>query len=489
MQLMYASFRMHHLWSFASFIFLRAVAVGASNVSSPSLPLSLRAHRTKLLQAPGDPGDYGNFEAYSKKYHNSYYKNLAKGPPNAPEGPATSYDDPYHACIGCVRFNPMIHLEATPGGPPPNECRYGPCDFRDPQTQPWGGVLGGGGSEPDPENGWYLPAKPLVCFTLDGISWFDKCDSVLFDEAKSTYEVSTACEYREQLNVVGPFVGAAAPFMRIGEKRNHEKCAEVIKAGWTLYDDKNAFNSDLEALYGCCETVHQYFTCVGDRKDILTNDTAGLLALDNIVNNTVADFSLFCVPMYAYPTQEEFCGKFPTSDPCAGPFDGCEPCTNVGGAWCEFFDKPSTCGPPKDAYPWCITDPTMCPVPAPAPPAPPPPAPPPAGPAPPPPEPDWYWQIVRATRTTNVTDIAVPYWTSVEWKNWTGREGTGWQGDYYINNASQLVKQGKPILFGPWALKQKMMETKVPKQHKIRGAKMHKQWEEVHLSTNHGGLR
>jgi len=81
--------------------------------------------------------------------------------------------------------------------------------------------------------------------------------------------------------------------------------------------------------------------------------------------------------------------------------------------------------------------------PAPAPPAPPPA--PPAAPAPPDAHPDWYWQIVRAARLTNLTDIAVPYWTEANWTEWTS--------NYYINNPVQLVKQGVPKLFGPWSIK------------------------------------
>merc|ERR1711988_1067299 len=74
-------------------------------------------------------------------------------------------------------------------------------------------------------------------------------------------------------------------------------------------------------------------TCVGDRKDILMGDHAGLMALDAIANHTVSHFSLYCVPMYRYPTKKEFCGAFPTSDPCV-VYDGCGGCTEHGGVWC-----------------------------------------------------------------------------------------------------------------------------------------------------------
>jgi len=426
MQLTYASSMMHHLGALTSLIILRAIPACTFTVGEPErMRPSLRARSMRLLQGP-------NFEAY---------KDWTKGPPDAGPHPATSYEKPYDACVGCVRFSPTISVpeHEENEGPGAEECRFGPCDFRDPQTQPWGGVIGGG-SEADPETGWYKPPKPLVCFTHEDVSWYDKCDDLLYKEAATVPQVSTACEYIEQINVMGPFIGFTKAFERLGAPRKGEECAKVIEDGWTLYDDANSFNSDLEALHGCCETVHQYFTCVGDRKDLLMGDNAGLMKLDAIANHTVSHFSLFCVPMYRFPTKKEFCGEFPTSDPCV-EYKGCTPCTEHGGVWCP---DQKTCT--KHGEEWCIRDPAVCDA-KPFTPAPEAPAPPPAPPAPAPPDakPDWYWQIIRATRLTNKSDIAVPFWTEANWTEMTS--------NYYINNPVQLVKQGKPKLFGPWSLK------------------------------------
>jgi hypothetical protein len=261
----------------------------------------------------------------------------------------------------------------------------------------------------------------------------------MYKDAATVYQVSSACEYIEQVNVLGPFIGFKMPFTRIDYHRKGQECGPVIEGGWTLYDDHNSFNSDLEALHGCCERVHQYFTCVGDRKDILMGDHAGLMALDAIANHTVSHFSLYCVPMYRYPTKKEFCGAFPTSDPCV-EYHGCGGCTSHGGVWCP---EQKTCT--KDGPEWCIRDPVVCdakpkkPAPAPLLPGP---TPEPA--KPPDAHPDWYWQLVEAARSYNLNPIAVPFWTETNWTEWTS--------NYYINNPVQLVKQGKPKLFGPWSL-------------------------------------
>jgi len=285
------------------------VAVTASVARSrPSLRATRRNEIMSLLQVqkgwPNYPNYHGqkgpNFEAYQGAANTDAGFPLGgvKGPPDSPgAGPPTSYTKPYDACLACLRFNPTMApvIDNQLGMPEGAACRYGACDFRDPQTQPWGGVLGGGGSEPDPEGGWYKPAQPaLQCFTTSDVAWYDECNPLLYSMATSVWQVSTACEYQQQLNVFGPFVGHKEPFVRLAA--GNEDCGARIEDGWRLYDDKDSFNSNLEKLSGCCETVHQYFTCVGDKKKILMGDDAGLMKLDEVSNHSVAHFSLFCVP-------------------------------------------------------------------------------------------------------------------------------------------------------------------------------------------------
>merc|ERR1719387_2314402 len=199
----------------------------------------LQLQSTSLVNAGPDP--HKDFEAYKKKE--------IKPPPEPGPGAATGYDRAFNACDGCITFYPVIGPTPGPGDPPRQSCRYGSCNLRDPQTQPWGGVMQGrlgpvGGSQPDYMGGWWHPEKPLQCFTTDAVSWFKDCNELLWKEAKNVKEVSHVCEYMFQLNVLGPFVGQKIPFVRLNTIAGieHENCATVIEDAWRLYDDINSFN-------------------------------------------------------------------------------------------------------------------------------------------------------------------------------------------------------------------------------------------------------
>merc|ERR1719326_1954362 len=98
------------------------------------------------------------------------------------------------ACRACEEFYPVkrdgkrlhaaLHTDPN-GGVWAQSCRVGPCDFRDPQTQPVGGVVGIGDDR--------------TCITLDPVPWFTDCDQVLNDDASSMLDVTRYCSYREQI--------------------------------------------------------------------------------------------------------------------------------------------------------------------------------------------------------------------------------------------------------------------------------------------------
>merc|ERR1719272_2337241 len=99
----------------------------------------------------------------------------------------TTFNNATSACQACAEFFPTkedgkrFHAnlyEDASGGVWERTCRAGKCDFRDPQTDPVGGVIGRGvgpGGMPDGK----------TCITRDPVPWFTACEPVLLESTKA----------------------------------------------------------------------------------------------------------------------------------------------------------------------------------------------------------------------------------------------------------------------------------------------------------------
>lgn len=286
------------------------------------------------------------------------------GPPQI-----TTFSNASTACAACVEFYPKkedgkrFHddlYQDKNGGVWPRSCRAGSCDFRDPQTDPVGGVVGKGvgpGGKPDGK----------TCLTRDPVPWFADCELILFAEAKSVLDVTRYCSYREQMFIPPPtgqvshFGGKPEAWKRIGG--NGENClATISKQGANLFDSTSNCDVDLKALSGCCETVYSALTCVAESSAErgLSPGKGGqasiFASMTEEGEQMLEAFSSFCVPL-CENTKEEFCGKFPASDPCI-TYEDCQACTGHGGAWCPQL---KSCHCPTEELP-CVATPVTAPL-------------------------------------------------------------------------------------------------------------------------------
>jgi len=277
----------------------------------------------------------------------------------------TTFNNVTSACQACVTFWPMkedgkrFHsklYDDPSGGVWVRSCRASKCDFRDPQTDPVGGVIGRGvgpGGMPDGK----------TCMTRDPVPWFTDCEPVLLDAAHTVLDATRYCSYREQIFIPPPvdtvsrFAGKPVGWARIGGTQ--EQClATIEKEGSALFDEMNMCDANLPALSGCCETVYSGLTCLAEtaftktgmsKQDVfatMTDEAAQMLEA----------FSKYCVPL-CQNTKEEFCAKNPGADICLSP-KGCTGCTKRGGIWCP---KLESCHCPSKNPP-CIKPPITTPL-------------------------------------------------------------------------------------------------------------------------------
>mmetsp|Transcript_12560 Transcript_12560/g.23516 ORF Transcript_12560/g.23516 Transcript_12560/m.23516 type:complete len:398 (+) Transcript_12560:34-1227(+) len=273
----------------------------------------------------------------------------------------TTFSNASAACQACItyyplkedggRFNSPMHqaTDKETGGDPTEwlrKCRAGPCDFRDPQTQPEGGIIGMGPDFGKPDG--------KTCLTRDPVMWYSDCEEVLQKSSSSVLDVTRYCSYKHQIFFPPPaglptnFADVDTAFTRFG--RSKEQCtATIAKQGQALFGEVNACDTDLEALSGCCESVYGVMTCVQE-------GAGGILAAEEL-SSTMEVFEKYCVPLCKY-TEEEFCTKFPHSDVCV-KHESCETCTASGGLWCP---KLMSCHCPGPDPPPCMLAPKSLPT-------------------------------------------------------------------------------------------------------------------------------
>lgn len=273
----------------------------------------------------------------------------------------TTFNNVSSACQACVefwpakedggRFHEPTHEDSS-GGVWDRVCRVGTCDFRDPQTDPVGGVVGKGDDR--------------TCITRDPVPWFKDCEPVLLETTATILDATRYCSYREQMFIPPPagtvsrFAGKPKAWERIGG-RSEQCMATIQKEGAALFDGMSFCDSDLPALSSCCETVFNAFTCVAEtasaKAGISQSDIFSTLNGEG--KQMMETFAQYCVPL-CQNTKPEFCEKWPEADICVGPFKGCSGCTSSGGLWCPKLESchcPSK-NPPCIAPP--VTSPKQC---------------------------------------------------------------------------------------------------------------------------------
>jgi hypothetical protein len=280
----------------------------------------------------------------------------------------TTFSNSTSACQACIesfpekedgkRFHSRLY-EDRDGGTWARACRAGTCDFRDPQTDPVGGIIGKGvgpGGTPDGK----------TCLTRDPVPWYEDCEPVVLAGVKSLTDVTRYCSYREQMfippaaNTVSHFAGAKdKAWSRIGGSK--ESCAATIeKQGSNLMDSMTHCDSDLQALSACCETVFGALTCVAETatsKGLWINGQGSVFsAMDKAGSHMLEQFAKYCVPL-CQNTKEEFCAKNPAADVCV-THQTCSDCTAGGGIWCP---KLESCHCPGGKPP-CIAPPVLTPL-------------------------------------------------------------------------------------------------------------------------------
>lgn len=280
----------------------------------------------------------------------------------------TTFSNKTMACKACMEFFPekqdgeRFHsgiYEDKDGGEWPRICRAGSCDFRDPQTDPVGGVIGQGvgpGRTPDGKS----------CITQDPVPWYDDCDPIVKESLSSVQEVTRYCSYREQIfvpppaNMASHFAdGKGNEWRRIGGSK--EQCFKTIETqGFNLMDSMSFCDSDLKALSGCCETVFSALNCVAETstaKGLWSPAQGSIFAGMNEEGTKMLEtFAQYCVPL-CQNTKEEFCENHPTADLCV-KHDSCSNCTASGGLWCPKLESCHCAGP----KPPCIKPPILTPL-------------------------------------------------------------------------------------------------------------------------------
>lgn len=289
---------------------------------------------------------------------------VSYGPPEF-----TTFSNLTTACMACIEFFPekqdakRFHsalYEDKEGGVWDRVCRAGTCDFRDPQTQPVGGVIGQG---PDGK-----PQTANSCITRDPVPWYSDCEPIAKEGSATITEVTHFCSYREQIFIPPPtkmvsyFTGAKDnAWSRIGGAK--EKLLNTIeKEGAALFDSMTFCDSDLPKLSGACESVFGALNCVAE-----TSVTKGLWnPADGSVFSMYEDndgqmleaFAKYCVPLCQY-TKEEFCENYPHADVCVS-HNECSACTADGGIWCPKLESCHCPGPKPPCIKPPVTTPLQC---------------------------------------------------------------------------------------------------------------------------------
>lgn len=321
----------------------------------------------------------------------------------------TTFDKEIDACRACITFFPEKEDGEKYHAPiPKNEmggewarvCHAGPCDFRDPQTQPWGGVIGAGTEAfTDPWGSWWKPPENKQCMTKDPVFGYSDCEPILYDSMENMYDVTRFCSYQTQLSfppptnkTLSPWTGVEKHFTRLNSGR--EPCLTVIETmGPNLYSDMNSFDSNLNQLSGCCQSMHLSMMCVADvanHSGVWLKDEKGYNDTRETIQEPLELFSKYCTPLCIYdanlraryatdpqrrtdtanqfmllkaaqlvgpkfedarvstgpgPWEGEFCEHYPSSDVCI-QLPTCKLCTQHGGYWCA--DEPVECRGPAD---------------------------------------------------------------------------------------------------------------------------------------------
>lgn len=277
----------------------------------------------------------------------------------------TTFSNKSTACHACVEFWPTkedgarFHqkkYEDPSGGVWDRTCRAGPCDFRDPQTDPVGGIIGKGvgpGGKPDGK----------TCITRDPVPWFSDCEPILEDTTASLLDATRYCSYKNQMFIPPPqgsvsrFGGKPHPWARIGG--TNEQClATIEREGAALFDGMTFCDSNLPALSGCCETVFSSLTCIAETTSAKTgvSQESVFAAMGESASQMLESFTKYCVPL-CQNTKPEFCEKYPGTDICVEP-KGCTDCTAKGGLWCP---KLESCHCPSKNPP-CLKPPITTPL-------------------------------------------------------------------------------------------------------------------------------
>jgi len=285
----------------------------------------------------------------------------------------TTFNNVSSACRACVEFWPekedgkRFHqkkYDDPNGGVWDRGCRAGKCDFRDPQTDPVGGVIGRGVGPNGAPDG-------KTCITRDPVPWFTDCEPVLLESTSTLLDATRYCSYKEQIYIPPPAKTVSRFAVAKNQKKpqawariggTNEQClATIEREGAALFDGMSFCDSDMPALSGCCETVYSALTCVAETASAKTGASQeGIFADLSVEGKQMMEtFSKYCVPL-CQQTKPEFCAKTPEADICVNP-TGCTECTARGGLWCPKLESchcasenPPCIDPP-------VTEPLFCP--------------------------------------------------------------------------------------------------------------------------------
>lgn len=279
----------------------------------------------------------------------------------------TTYASVSEACGQCITFYPAKekcknsgvdkfssgpYKDKVLGGQWDSACRAGPCQSRD--------HLGAGATTSD-----------RTCLTLAPVPWYQDCEAVVLNAAHSVYDITRYCSYRHQIYVPAPF-GLPSPFATAPQAyarldKSHEQCmTTIVTQGQALFDPSNVCDSNLQALSGCCESVHEVLQCLkqeGNSRGIFAQDTAGFDALQSELSEMVNVFSTYCVALCNNKDHAEFCQKYPSADTCVTHSD-CQSCSSHGASWCSELGEcmcPNKPSPPVSTTGACCGEGTPAP--------------------------------------------------------------------------------------------------------------------------------
>eukprot|EP00747_Dinoflagellata_sp_TGD_P182319 gnl/TRDRNA2_/TRDRNA2_36531_c0_seq1.p1 gnl/TRDRNA2_/TRDRNA2_36531_c0~~gnl/TRDRNA2_/TRDRNA2_36531_c0_seq1.p1 ORF type:complete len:436 (-),score=52.79 gnl/TRDRNA2_/TRDRNA2_36531_c0_seq1:243-1550(-) len=345
-----------HSLIWPSLIFMTILVPGTLARRKVVSSVAVRRDATmSVSKSIGGPGwgdeaitSYPNDDKQIKRAHSARsYWGYSKQPA------ATTFDTELDACRACITFYPekqdgLKNHASIPqdvsGGAWAKTCHAGPCDLRDPQTQPWGGIVGAGSEAfQDAFGGWWKPPDNKQCITLDPVQWYKDCDPILRTGLATMYDISRYCSYTSQLSLpsptpafLSPFAGVSKPFTRLNPSR--EQCLGTIqKQGKALFDDTNVCDSNLKELSECCHSMHASLICLfntAKETKIAFTDQEGYNQTKESLEESVELFTKYCEPLCMASSKGEFCKHFPRSDICVA-LDNCNVCTTHGAEWCE----------------------------------------------------------------------------------------------------------------------------------------------------------